>query len=265
MKITYYFLCVCIIFIIQSCTKETTTDIAANDPAPTNPTCAKISTIKATATPATITIGENSTIAATDVANVNYYWSGPFSNGIYSRTLNINTAGLKDRGWYYVNASNSECNNTKFDSVYLNVKLLQGTPPCTIPNNTCNNTLVTSETYSSITRGISSSYGVLSLSASTSGGDIKFLFHPHWNTVEPEDGIYYTTNIPTFDPVNPDFNKVFFTMTKSSIYWATWADQTVYVSHINGKLQVRFCDLNMNGSLGGPVYTNKSSANLIQN
>lgn len=263
MKITYYFLCVCIIFIIQSCTKETTTDIAANDPAPTNPTCAKISTIKATATPATITIGENSTISATDVANIIYNWSGPVSTASYTRTISINNAGLKDRGWYYMGAGSQDCIETKYDSVYLNVKLKQGTPPCAVANNTCNNTLVTSETYSSITRGLSS--GLLSLSASTLGGDIKLIFHPHWKTVEPEDGIYYTTNIATFDPVNPDFNKVFFTMTKSSIYWSTWADQTVYVSHINGKLQVRFCDLNMNGSLGGPVYTNKSSANLIQN
>jgi hypothetical protein len=249
----------CLTIFLVSCIKQTTEDPDATV------VCTSISSIKATATPTTITIGESSTIAVTNVVDVIYSWTEPFNNSVYARTLDVSNAGLKDRGWYYVNAYNPNCTATKSDSVYLNVKLKQGTPACTIPNNTCNNSLVSSETYSSITRGIDASYGVLSLSASTAGGDIRFLFHPHWKFVEPEDGIYETINSPTFDPVNPEYNKVFFTITKSSIYWASWADQTVYVSHLNGKLQVRFCNLNLNGSLGGPVYTNKSSANLIQN
>lgn len=263
MKIVYTLIFSFLLVNFISCTKATTAD-PVDSTVVTNPTCDKIPTIKILATPSVITIGESTSITATNIPNVLYSWFTPTTTsatvGNYS-PINLSNAGLKDRGWYYISAYSPDCTVTKKDSVYVNVKLLQGTPACTIANNTCNNTILTSETYSSITRVNSP----LSLSASSSQGDLKVIFHPYWNNKEPEDGIYKTTNIPTFDPVNPDFNKVFFTMTKISIYWASWADQDVYVSHVNGKLQIRFCSLNLNGSNGSNSYTNKASANLIQN
>lgn len=262
MKQNIFLLLALLTFTFSNCSKTSVVENNTGGTGPSsNPLCTKIATVKVTATPSVITIGESTTITATAITGAQYLWNTPYSNGGTGTNINITNAGLKDRGWYYVTAYSQDCTNTKTDSIYLNVKLLQGTPTCTIASNTVNNTILTNETYTNTTRGTNP----LTLEASTLQGSVKVIFHPKWNTTEPEDGIYKTINIPTFDGLNPDFNKVFFTMTKNSIYWASWADQDVYVSHVNGKLQVRFCTLSLSGSNGGNSYINKASANLIQN
>ncbi|HET6994569.1 MAG TPA: hypothetical protein VFI06_06290, partial [Chitinophagaceae bacterium] len=67
-----------------------------------------------------------------------------------------------------------------------------------------------------------------------------------------------------FTQSDGNYNKVFITTVKSSIYWASHPGQTVYVSHVNGKLQVRFCGLTLSGSNGGTGFTTLASGNVVQ-
>jgi hypothetical protein len=64
-----------------------------------------------------------------------------------------------------------------------------------------------------------------------------------------------------FDPLF--YNKVYFTADINNILFTATADQKVYVSHINGKLQVRFCPLAMPG-YSGDRYTTYSFGNIVE-
>ena len=63
----------------------------------------------------------------------------------------ISDAQLENEGWYYMSVSNDMCGN-HVDSVYVDVKLKQGTPSCTVANQT----LIFSggETLTSVSKGI---------------------------------------------------------------------------------------------------------------
>ncbi len=99
------------------------------------------------------------------------------------------------------------------------------------------------------------------LSAPSLGGypDFNIYFEYYWNNKEPEDGAYDISNTITFDDGNP--YSVFIASTYSSIYFQANPGK-VYVSHVNGKIQVTFCNITFSGSLGGPTYTTSATGNL---
>ncbi len=207
-----------------------------------------------------VQIGQTIKFAVPEVGGYRIYtWHGPNNYSGQEPADSITYAELKQEGWYYLNISKPDCNSW-IDSVYIDVKLNQGTPSCTISSNTCTYSNLFNDTYNSIHKSIDPSYNVLTLSADGTS-NMKVLFHPRWNTVEPEDGIYNTINVPVFDPVDANYNKVFISTVKQSIYWASHPDQKVYVSHVNNKLQVRFCSFAMSGS-NGTSYTTSVSGNL---
>ncbi|MEI9956966.1 MAG: hypothetical protein WDM90_11845 [Ferruginibacter sp.] len=193
-----------------------------------------------------------------------YSWHGPNNfTSQYTENLVTSTAELKYEGWYYVTVTNNSC-GVKADSVFIDVKLLQGTPPCTIATNTAAySSLLSSDSYTSVKKIIDGSTSLLVLNAYLPD-NMKVFFHPAWRTKEPEDGLYTTISTPIFDQFDNNYNKVYITTTKSSIYWGSQPDQTVYISHVGGKLQVRFCNLPMSGS-NGTSYTTNASGNLLEN
>jgi len=213
-----------------------------------------------------VTIGETIKFGTQEVGGYRIYeWRGPGNYNGQEPSDSITDANLENEGWYYLHLYSLDDNSCqKFDSVYIDVKLKQGTPACSIANNTCNYNNLGDDSYTSAQKRIDPTYSFKSLMASgPSGANIIIYFHPFWVSAEPEDGIYTTTNVPSFDQTDNNYNKVFVTTTKSSIYWASHEDQNVYVSHVNGKLQVRFCNLSM-GGYNGTSYTTIASGNVIE-
>jgi len=226
-------------------------------------TCANMQSLKITAT-TSVKIGDPIQINVPEVGGYRIYsWHGPnYFTSQYPENQVTTAAELKHEGWYYVTVSNPAC-NVKIDSVYIDVKLLQGTPSCTVATNKTTYSNLFDDSYSSVKKTIDGSTSLLVLDAYLPD-NMKVYFHPFWRTKEPEDGIYTTVNTPTFDQVDNNYNKVFVTTTKSSIYWSSQPDQTVYISHVSGKLQVRFCSLQMSG-YNGTSYTTSASGNLVEN
>lgn len=225
-------------------------------------TCQKIKSATITAT-TPVKIGDEIKIEVPDLGdNIFYRWIGPNNyHDEVSRYVDISYAELENQGWYYVAISENGC-DTKVDSVYIDVQLEQGTAPCSPTANSVGYSNLADDNFSYVSKGVETTYGLLALQAS-GGGNLTVYFHPEWRSMEPEDGIYNTTNTPLFDQVDANFNKVFVTTTKQSIYWSSHEGQQVYVSHVNGKLQVKFCSLNM-GGYNGYSFTTSASGNVIE-
>ena len=189
-----------------------------------------------------------------------YSWNGPenFHSQYPKDSIEVQ---LKNEGWYYLTlySANGQCQ--KNDSVYLDVKLQQGTPVCKTDINTTTYNNLSADKYTIVKKYIEPNLSQKSLYAT--GGmysNMTIYFHTHWRTAEPEDGIYFTTNTPVFDQADNNYNKVFITTTKSSIYFGSNEGQIVYVSHVNSKLQLRFCNIIM----GGNNYNTSASGNLVE-
>lgn len=149
----------------------------------------------------------------------------------------------------------------RIDSVYVDINLTQGSPPCSVSNNTCTFNNMGNDSYSSIQKLYDPTTQFLTLQGrGTNTLDINF--HHYWKSREPEDGIYETINVPSFG-IGGNYNKVFISTIKSNVHFASQENQKVYVSHVNGKLQVRFCSISM-GGYNGISFTTVASGNLIQ-
>ena len=252
MKIIFYLIVAIALF--TSC-KKTVSNNTAGD------VCADIKATKIVA-PSVVVYGQQINVDVEKVVEETIYdWRGPANFSTYSNKFEFFNATLRNRGMYYLNVNNQDC-ETHVDSVYINVKLPQGTPTCNTTMNTGMYNNLANDSYTTVSKGIDASYGYKSLNC-YGVGTLKVLFQQYWLNKEPEDGIYTTISSPTFDQIDYEFNKVFVTTTKSSIYWASQPDQKVYVSHVNGKLQVRFCDLILSG-YNGTSFTTKLSTNIIQ-
>lgn len=208
-----------------------------------------------------ITVGEQLKLNASEVEDCYYAWSGPGFFQSYSSDNTISDVKLNQEGWYHLTISNPDC-EPKHDSIYVDVKLKQGTPTCTIPNNQVLYSNLSDDTFTSVRRGIEGTLGLFMLEGSGPGSNIEILFHPYWRDHEPENGLYKTTNIPTIS--SGDYNQVYISTVKSSIYWSSYDFKDVYISHVGNKLQVKFCDLSM-GGYNGTSYTTVASGTLTEN
>lgn len=247
------FLAIVIIASLNSCIKTSDDE----------PVCIGIKNIKAVVTPTSVNSGGSITLSTTNNdLNAYYEWRSANLNApSFGAKLEISNAKISDRGWYYLRVYTSSCSEDKKDSVYVTVKLPQGSPTCTVTSNTVNYNNMSTDVYSSISKSNNASLSLLSLSGNSSGSSLIVNFHPFWTaTNEPEDGIYYTNNIPSF---SGDFNQVYITLSKNSIPWVCNASQPVYVSHVNGKLQVKYCNLPM-GGYNGTSFSTLASGTILQ-
>lgn len=247
--------------VLCSCTKEDNSGGSQDNN--TNATCVNIKNMKITAT-TPVNIGQPIQVNATEVGGYRIYSCfGPNNfTSQYPDNQITTSAELKHEGWYYVHVSSPDC-TSRTDSVYIDVKLLQGTPSCTAAANTTTYSNLFDDSYSSVKKRIDAGTSLLMLDAYLPS-NMQVFFHPYWRTKEPEDGIYTTVNTQTFDQFDYNYNKVFISTTKSSIYWSSQASQTVYISHTGGKLQVRFCSLKLSG-YNGTSYVTSASGNLVEN
>ncbi len=192
-----------------------------------------------------------------------YRWIGPnFYDDQYPSDSIVN-AEFKNEGWYYLNLNSLDGDCQRIDSVYIDILFEQGSPSCSTTNNTVSYNNMSTDIYTNVQKLVEPIFSQKALKSSSIGTDLSIIFHTNWRNKEPEDGIYYTTNSPVFDQTDFNYNKLFVTVTKSSIYWSSVADQRVFVSHIGGRLQVRYCDLIMGGN-NGQSYTTRASGNIIE-
>ena len=242
------------ILFLYSCKKQSNQENADNCPNIMNATLYSNSPV---------TIGGSISFGTQEVGGYRIYsWTGP-NNFTSQYPDNSITAGeLKNEGWYYLDLYSLTGSCQRFDSLYIDVKLPQGTPSCSITTNSTTFNNLSTDTYTSVIKHIESNYSQKALEA-TGAGNMTIYFHTHWRTAEPEDGLYTTIDTPLFDPVDANYNKVFITTTKSSLYWSSAANQTVYISHVGSKLQVRFCSLNMS-AYNGTSYFTIASGNIVE-
>ena len=89
-----------------------------------------------------------------------------------------------------------------------------------------------------------------------------FFLGDYWLDKELKDGIYYTT-----DDITVDYNKideVFISQVNSNVYFTAEARKPVYISHVNGHLQISFCGVKFSGSNGQSVFNITSDAKLTR-
>lgn len=160
-----------------------------------------------------------------------------------SNTYRVDNASISNRGWYYVRKWNSDC-GAIYDSVYVDVQLPQETPPCSPGNNIVTFSSIPGLTATRVTRETGGVWGGLTIRASGAFGYPTFtiVFNSYFPTLEPEDGVYITKNVAIFSPTDEQ-DRISVSFIYSSNYFHCYEGKKVYVKHVNGKLQISFCDM----------------------
>ncbi|NOT93666.1 hypothetical protein [Ferruginibacter sp.] len=205
------------------------------------------SDIQLTATNTTPTVGESFTLTANRVSgNDLFHWSGPGNfSGAFDNTITVNNAGYLDRGWYYCSKSNTECNETIYDSIFIDMKLRQGTAPCTATNNTLTGSAIPNTSFSSVIKNFDPTFNGKVLYGSSSIGyptDFRVLFNSNNGNIEPLDGIYTTKNSIIFGQTDP-YLWVSLSFVYGGQFFHCHPDKDLFVSHVNGKLSATFCNV----------------------
>lgn len=210
--------------------------------------------MKLTLSNPTPTVGTSFTITAPKETDNNvFYWSGPgYSETTSSNTLNITEAKYSNRGWYYCAKGNPECNTTIRDSVFVDVKLSQEKPSCNLINNhITSSNLVLDMTLTSVTQHMDPTFNAMGIYGGDDFGypSLRVLFNSYNGNTEPVDGVYITNDKAIFDATQ-EYNVVSISFLYNSSYFHCQPYQKLYVSHVNGKIQVSFCNMSFsNGSI----------------
>jgi hypothetical protein len=214
--------------------------------------------LKLTVSDSTPVVGSNVTIYTHQVDPM-FGWAGPLNYSLPANggqdSITINQIEIIQSGWYYCTGSEPTCNNTIFDSVYIDVQYQQGTPSCALTNDQIGNTAgLPAFTGGTITETYSPSYNAMALIVTDGVVEYDFVFNPDNGNVEPKDGVYYTTDMPYMvqgldaDVINVNINYF-------PYYLLSLNNQQIYVSHVNGKLKISFCSLNAQGSGANGQFT----------
>lgn len=212
--------------------------------------------MKLTASDATPTIGDPFEISTTKESDNDIFnWSGPeLSQMSSSNKISFLEAKFSNRGWYYCTKSNSQCNTIFRDSIYIDVKLSQEPVPCVLTDNffKCNN-LTADATLTSVTKGMDPTFNAMGVY----GGDrfgfpgLRVLFNSYNGSGEPLDGVYMTNDRLTFDIFQP-YNLVSISFNYNGSFFHCAPNQKLYVKHVNGKIQVAYCDMQFSN---GTIFT----------
>ena len=193
------------------------------------------------------TIGDMVTLSTPKEPDDNiFYWSGPgYAETTNSNAMTITNAKYSNRGWYYCSKANSKCNTTIKDSVFVDVKLSQETQPCTLTNNFFSSSnLILDVTLTSVTQNFDPTFNGMGVYGGDAFGSpsLRVLFNSYNGNTEPLDGVYMTNDKLTFD-VTQEYNLVSVSFLYSGSFFHCRPNQKLYVAHINGKIQVSFCNM----------------------
>jgi hypothetical protein len=156
-------------------------------------------------------------------------------------------ASYSDSGTYKLEVKQAECLEAK-GTVQIKV-IPPPTAPCSVTNNTSTSSVVGvgGDTYSSVS--FSNNIVTAYPAGSISNGALRFRF---WGNVPPKPG-KYKTNGGTFSDVE-----------KEVACWIGYfpatdfickVGQDVYVTMVNGKMQVSFCSCGFTNPLGSSIIT----------
>ncbi|MET0637298.1 MAG: hypothetical protein ABWZ25_14810 [Chitinophagaceae bacterium] len=191
-------------------------------------------------------VGEDVTLSVSRQSDYDIYqWFGPDLNETtQSETILLSDIQVSQRGWYYCTSGNTECNTALTDSVYVDVKLLQEPATCSPGNNTMTGSGIPDVVFDRVTKGLDPTWNGIALEARGAFGypGVEVLFNSYNGNKEPEDGVYITRNIQSFSPLDEP-NSISMSFIYASNYFHCEEGKKVYVKHVNGKLQVTFCDI----------------------
>lgn len=223
---------ICLVFIFTGCKKEENN--CSTD-------------IQLTSTNLTPTAGESFTLTALKVSdNDLFHWSGPGNySSSFGNSITVYNPGYLDRGWYYCSKSNTECGKTINDSIFIDLKLRQGTAPCTVTNNSLSGGGISNTNFYRVTKNFDPTFNGKALYGTASTGyptDFRVLFNSNNGNTEPLDGIYTTTNSIIFSQTDP-YVWVSLSFVYGGQFFHSHPDKDVFVNHVNGKLSASFCNV----------------------
>ena len=226
--------------------------------------CEEIQQIKITGAKNQYYVGESISLGVNELATTALYlWSlGDNPNLISSvPTVFIYECDKGDEGWYRLSISHPDCKSNN-DSVFISVKNKPATAPCNPANNSVTFSAMPDINFGSVTFAIDNVYARKNLKGHTAFGypDLNIYFNLYWNKEEPEDGEYSIGNALSLSDFAP--YTVYMTTKYSDILFNAALTGKVYVSHVNGKLQAKFCDIDFSGSYGGIVYRSKATGTI---
>lgn len=239
-----------------SCTKSTITN---NTNTNTNPICNILDTLKCSPIDPVVK-GESVYFNVGYMQGAYYTWENRAYFTKYDRDPIISEADFKDEGWYYLTVTHRDCKNFVYDSVYVDVKLKQGSPSCTPKNNFGDFTGVfQDQNYSNFkfAKGFSSMEG----GCDADNGDLMIHLSSYYATKPIEDGIYYTQSSM---PNESERDRISFYMVSQNILLYPTTNEPVYVSHVNGKVCVTFCNIEFSGYLGATYLSSKLSLKITE-
>jgi hypothetical protein len=192
-----------------------------------------------------VLLGQEIKIFCDTVNQAEYLWSGPAGFSSYAQNPVIsNSANLYMEGWYSVRITHDSCTTVE-DSVYVDIRLPQGVPDCTLTDGEVSFDNMQKISPAGI-RSIGESIGGFQIYAGGFYSDIYMNFSDFWIDRELEDGIYYTSN----DPFPDDLDRINFRVVTNSFSFYAKANLPVYISHVNGKVRVSFCNIPISDSNG---------------
>ena len=222
-----------------------------------------------TASKLTPTVGETITLSASP-EKWNYVWNGPLNfhevQTTGANSISIDNIKINQSGWWIGSLTGTGC-RVLVDSVYIDVKYRQGNPSCSLINNQVSGTGVPDLQASSVRKYYDNSWNAMSLHAGGTFGlpTYTFLFNSYNGNTEPKDGLYTTQDIQSFNQFQ-DADMIYGQCQYGSYFFKTQPGQTIYVSHVNGKLRVALCGVKMSGDNGNSVMvTSTFSGQLTEN
>ncbi|OQP68417.1 hypothetical protein [Niastella populi] len=175
-----------------------------------------------------------------------------------SPEVHIHSAEKADEGWFYMQVSYPGC-AVLIDSVYVSVKNKPAVSPCNPTNNAVTFSTIPDIAPATVTWSYDDGWKrrVLEAYSDWIYPDFKIYFNTFWDAKEPEDGEYNIVGMAATNEYPP------YTVYISSLYSGIFLQAgsgKVYVSHVNNKLRVTFCNITLSGYSGGPVKTTATGA-----
>jgi len=225
--------------------------------------CIKIQQVKIVAEKTSFIVGDKIHLGINEQPDIALFiWTHGTNPNAISGDLDVDIdyAEKSDEGWYYLNVSYSDC-ETHLDSIYISVKNDPVTAPCSPTNNTVTFSSIPDISPATVDWSYNTIWNRRVLAADGAYGypDFNIYFNTYWDTTEPEDGKYSVTPMQATDEYPP------YTVYISSLYSGVFFEAVsgeVYVSHMNGKLLVTFCDVSLSNTNGGSPSTTTASGML---
>jgi hypothetical protein len=214
--------------------------------------CAGIQKVKIVAEKNSFYVGDEIYLNADGDEPATAYFSWTHTNRVNnistSPEVHISYAEKADEGWFYLLVTYPGC-ATKIDSVYVSVKNKPAISPCNSTNNAVTFSTIPDISPATVTWSYDPSWKRRVLQAYGGRGypDFKIYFNTFWDAKEPEDGEYNIVTMAATNEYPP------YTVTISSLYSGIYFESgvgKVYVSHVNNKLRVTFCNIQFNDGTG---------------